>query len=335
MDADSFQVRDQQGTVYRCPVGVPEYTPPELQNKVLAQTDRQPAQDCFGMSVLLFQLLMEGYHPFTGRPVATSVADVSQLCLYCIRWGIFPYEANREVQPPPGAPSFFWLHPDLQQLFIATFLLGRLTPEMRPNALAWARALERAEESLVRCAHNPGHIFSSHLELCPYCPKPHSVAMPSHQGSRQGSRTPNNGIPLGCWWDIAKAILLPFLVILSVPMLIWLMQTGSFVFLWIPLVLLFRFGLHKKVGPWLRKLLDYSVQGVQLGYRFWNQSLSQDMRLAIGASIVVGFMLVLIGLANSPLVQPAVTVVAAETPAGQMVSPLSQPLSPLQTPDGK
>ncbi|MFN8444286.1 MAG: hypothetical protein U0175_26120 [Caldilineaceae bacterium] len=338
VDADSFQVRDQQGTVYRCPVGVPEYTPPELQDKVLAQTDRQPAQDCFGMSVLLFQLLMEGYHPFTGRPIATSVADVSQLCLYCIRWGIFPYESNREVQPPPGAPSFFWLHPDLQQLFIATFLLGRLTPEMRPNALAWARALERAEESLVRCSRNPGHIFSSHLEICPYCPKTKSVAIPAHPANSQGnyaSQSASQGIPLGCWWDIAKAICLPFIVILSIPLLIWLAQNGAFGFLVIPFALLFRFNLHKKIGPWLRMLFDYSVRGMQLGYRFWSLSLSQDMKLAIGASIVVSFMLVLIGLANGPLAHPAISVVATKTPAGQMVSPLAQPLSPLRTADGK
>lgn len=287
------------------------------------------------MSVLLFQLLMEGYHPFTGRPIATSVADVSQLSLHCIRWGIFPYEKNREVQPPPGAPSFFWLHPDLQQLFIASFLLGRINPEIRPNALAWARALERAEETLVRCSRNPGHIFSSHLEICPYCPKAKSVAISASPSTSQGSYAPlasSKGIPNGCWWDIAKAICLPFIVILGIPLLFWIVQNGALGLLIVPLALLFRFGWHKNIGHWLQAMLDYTVSGIKLAHRFWSLSLSQDMKLAVGASIVIGFMLVLIGLANGPIAHPAISVVATKTPSRQVVSPLAQPLSPLQTP---
>ena len=61
VDTDSFQVRDPQtGLVYRCPVGTPQFTPPELQNKTFAHVDRMPEHDAFGLAVLIFQLLMEG-----------------------------------------------------------------------------------------------------------------------------------------------------------------------------------------------------------------------------------------------------------------------------------
>ena len=67
VDTDSFQVRDPHtGVVYRSPVGKAEFTPPELQGKVFAEIERRPEHDLFGLAVLLFQLLMEGTHPFAG-----------------------------------------------------------------------------------------------------------------------------------------------------------------------------------------------------------------------------------------------------------------------------
>src|SRR5439155_19445245 len=59
IDTDSFQVRDpQSGSVYRCPVGKPEYTPPELQGRSFADCNRQVEHDLFGLAVLIYQLLM-------------------------------------------------------------------------------------------------------------------------------------------------------------------------------------------------------------------------------------------------------------------------------------
>src|SRR5436305_1951244 len=67
VDTDSFQVRDPDGkTVFHCPVAKPEFTPPELQGRQLHDVDRVPAHDRFGLAVLIFQLLMEGTHPFAG-----------------------------------------------------------------------------------------------------------------------------------------------------------------------------------------------------------------------------------------------------------------------------
>lgn len=65
VDTDSFQVR-VGSVVHRCPVGTPEYTPRELQGQHFDQIDRAPEHDRFGLAVLVFQLLMGGFHPFAG-----------------------------------------------------------------------------------------------------------------------------------------------------------------------------------------------------------------------------------------------------------------------------
>src|SRR5262249_30747269 len=67
VDTDSLQVTDPETRVsYRGPVGKREFTPPELQGKAFASLDRLPQHDLFGLGVLLFLVLMEGAHPFTG-----------------------------------------------------------------------------------------------------------------------------------------------------------------------------------------------------------------------------------------------------------------------------
>ena len=57
LDCDSFQVSDPQlGKNYRCPVGKPEYTAPELQGKSFRDQDRTVATDSFALAVMLFQM---------------------------------------------------------------------------------------------------------------------------------------------------------------------------------------------------------------------------------------------------------------------------------------
>lgn len=167
VDTDSFQVKDTNGRVYRCPVGVPEYTPPELHGKSFDMLDRADYHDNFGLAVLIFQLLMEGNHPFTAKNPQFSSPEIQK---YCIEHGIFPYQANNSgFSPPPHAPLFESLHPNLQHLFLHTFINGYKTPNLRINALEWAYALEHAEKALTQCQRNPSHWYSNHLSECQWC----------------------------------------------------------------------------------------------------------------------------------------------------------------------
>ncbi len=103
VDVDSFQVSDStSGAIFRCPVGKPEFTPPELQGKAFADIDRTFAHDLFGLAVGMFRLLMEGIHPFNG---VFSVQGDPPLLENRISSGQFPHGKRRVAfRPKPSAP---------------------------------------------------------------------------------------------------------------------------------------------------------------------------------------------------------------------------------------
>lgn len=169
VDTDSFQVWDaEKGKVYRCKVGKPEFTPPEMQGKTFGQFNRDIPQDLFGLGIILFELLMEGTHPFAG-----SYAGHGEPPPYeqRIAAGYFPYAAGMKVPitPKATAPPFEMLYPSLQHLFVRCFQDGHFRPSARPDTQAWQWALEEAETALVTCWHNDQHIYSGHLQSCPWC----------------------------------------------------------------------------------------------------------------------------------------------------------------------
>jgi DNA-binding helix-hairpin-helix protein with protein kinase domain len=169
IDADSFQVQRRIGAkpvLHPCPVGKQEYTPPELQGKTFAEVPRQPEHDRFGLAVLVFQLLMEGNHPFRAQWLAGGdpppVEDR-------IRDGHWPYarRPGLPIAPPRHAPPLNTLHPDLQALMRQCFIDGHPRPAARPTPETWERALAGAEKALVKCPQ--GHYYGRHLPRCPDC----------------------------------------------------------------------------------------------------------------------------------------------------------------------
>ena len=65
IDCDSFQIQ-ANGQIYPCEVGVPLFTPPELQGQSFRGVNRTSNHDRFGLAVLIFHLLFMGRHPFSG-----------------------------------------------------------------------------------------------------------------------------------------------------------------------------------------------------------------------------------------------------------------------------
>jgi len=162
IDADSFQFRGG-GALHLCRVGVPEYTPPELQGLSLGDRPRSADHDAFGLAVLLFQLLHLGRHPFAG--VSRDGADIA--VADAIAAGDFAYARGRRtrLKPPPGAPRLDETDPATAALFEAAFApdaAGR-----RPSAEVWAGALAGHEAALVQCGANPRHHHAA--PACPWC----------------------------------------------------------------------------------------------------------------------------------------------------------------------
>ncbi len=163
VDCDSLQVTDSAGVVHHCLVGVPEYTPADLQGKDFGRVTRTPNHDAFGLAILIFQMLMQGFHPFAGRP-KPGVPDVEQAHIYCISKGIFPYLVGQPYEPPPAAPSMLCLPVLLQQQFERAFT----QPNARPTPKDWANLLAMVETRLVPCPNDQSHWYPSdgHCVIC-------------------------------------------------------------------------------------------------------------------------------------------------------------------------
>jgi len=168
VDTDSFQIRENgTGQVYRCLVYTPLYTAPEFQTVAFDQIDRSPAQDLFGITVLLFRLMMEGQLPYA---CAFSNPGSAPDIIDCLINGYFPYAQKQNgITPPPWAPPYTTLHPALQDLFNRCFIDGYRNPASRPDAKTWHQALNTAENELIACRTNSQHCYFNHLNACPWC----------------------------------------------------------------------------------------------------------------------------------------------------------------------
>ncbi len=209
VDTDSFQVPDaHSGAIYRCPVGKPEFTPPELQGKHFATVDRQPEHDLFGLGVLLFQLLMEGTHPFAGQFAGNGEPPLTE---ERISAGHFPHARDRNApyRPMPLAPPFAVLAPDVQALFHRCFEEGHRNPTTRPDAHTWHHTLTIAEDNLVACRVNGQHVYGSHLVNCPWCERTARLKGVDPYPSREAVRLGQNLRPLPGSHPKAKPIARP------------------------------------------------------------------------------------------------------------------------------
>lgn len=162
LDCDSFQVADG-GRTFRCEGGFAEYTPPELQGVALRAVDRTPMHDCFGLAVVIFQLLFMGRHPFSGRytgagemPLERSISERR------FAWGADA--AERQMQPPPGTLSLAAIPDEIAELFRRAFL----TVE-RPPPREWLEPLAHFSRVLQKCNQHSGHHYFQKLASCPWC----------------------------------------------------------------------------------------------------------------------------------------------------------------------
>ena len=164
IDADSFQIT-QGSNRFLCRVGVPEYTPPELQGKLLSTILRTPNHDAFGLAVVVFQLLFMGRHPFVGTVRRGDIPPLHE----AIRDFRFAYTDQRDVgmDQPPGTPALTDFPPAVAAAFEAAF--GKDSSSNRPTAQSWVQWLEELEQSLTQCGDNSLHFTPRDASDCPWC----------------------------------------------------------------------------------------------------------------------------------------------------------------------
>ena len=163
IDCDSFQVQ-QGGNYFFCEVGVPRYTPPELLTAAtFSNIVRTVNTDSFSMSVLLFQLLFLGRHPYAGRH--TSAQDIDEETAIKRREFAYSlYNKQKKLQPPPDSLPITSLPPALVVLFHQAF-----EQDARPVPAEWVKALDGLLADMITCTEHRLHTYPSQLEECPWC----------------------------------------------------------------------------------------------------------------------------------------------------------------------
>jgi DNA-binding helix-hairpin-helix protein with protein kinase domain len=168
IDCDSFQITDG-GVTFACPVGVPDFTPPELQGVVFATQPRTVQHDAFGLAVLLFQLLFLGRHPFMGafdtrrdEMLSLDTAISQYRFVYALD------EGAPEVRLPPFVPRLSDYPLNVREFFNRSFTREAIT-KGRPTATEWIDALVSLSASTKQCSANPNHQYFSRSSQCPWC----------------------------------------------------------------------------------------------------------------------------------------------------------------------
>jgi DNA-binding helix-hairpin-helix protein with protein kinase domain len=166
IDCDSFQI-SSRGRYFLCGVGVPLYTPPELQDKQFKNVIRTPNHDNFGLAVLLFHLLFMGRHPFAGRFLGRGDMPIEK-AIGEFRFAFAPDSQRTQMQPPPNCITLAHLSPEVSGLFVNAFAPGG-AQSGRPNAGQWIAALDVLGHQLKKCSTNGAHSFFQSLSTCPWC----------------------------------------------------------------------------------------------------------------------------------------------------------------------
>ncbi|NEU84031.1 tetratricopeptide repeat protein [Nostoc sp. UIC 10630] len=167
IDTDSFQVRNPvNGKIYRCPVGSPDYTPPELIDKDFSSIDQTEVHDRFRLAVIIYQLLFGGESPFAGKWTCTGdTPETNEL----IRRGLWLYAPNRLVQPVERTIPLEIIHPEVQRCFLRCFNDGYKNSNLRPTAGDWVKALRLAVNELTICGKLDSHYYSRTYGKCYWC----------------------------------------------------------------------------------------------------------------------------------------------------------------------
>lgn len=182
IDCDSFQIRGSRKS-FTCDVGVPLFTPPELQGRVFRGLRRTANHDAFGLAVLLFHLLFLGRHPYAGRhekgdmPIEQAIAES--------RFAYGAASASLGVSAPPGTLPLDTFGPEIAELFERAFEApgggggggGRGGGGVsrgdgggkRPSAVDWVDALAELEAQLVSCANSRFHFRPGGGPACCWC----------------------------------------------------------------------------------------------------------------------------------------------------------------------
>ncbi len=170
IDTDSFQITKKNGQIMDSTCFTPENSPYEYIKKSPIKFTCEG--DRFILAVIIFKLLMDGFHPFIGKPLNTK-CDTQDMEQRCIQNGWFPYESNPYIAPHPLAPNYI-NNKQLQLLFHKCFVEGNKNPNIRPTAKEWSENLNRIanENTMLQHSYKNKVLLNNNIivseKICPF-----------------------------------------------------------------------------------------------------------------------------------------------------------------------
>lgn len=163
VDTDSAQILKDNGEVYPCMVGKPEYTAAELTHGKLKDHKRTAESDTFGYAVAVYQLLTGGAHPadgvFTGEGEPPSTVER-------IRNNLYPnLKKTKDLGPVARTPSKA-IPSRLQKVIIQAL---DSNPSKRATLEDFEEVLDDILDNLVECKKVKNHWYDKRDRKCGWC----------------------------------------------------------------------------------------------------------------------------------------------------------------------
>lgn len=202
IDTDSFHITHNNKT-YRCGVGMPAYLPKEIQERMSVGLDSMELPtftketDDFALAIHIFQILMNGCHPFTlSKARSNESIALPQIDRNIINGTTAFFGTDAQYDVPLYAPNIDSLPQYLNDLFRRAFVESYSKgASVRPDAKEWMNALLRLSKETIQCTTNYEHSYYKNSPYCPWCSIDRNMAgMTRMTPVRPAPRRPTNVI---------------------------------------------------------------------------------------------------------------------------------------------
>ena len=150
-DCDGFSIKGENNNRYPAEYVSEEYIYPEGMQQSCEEMGEE--QDKFALAVIIFKLLNEGIHPFSGTPRKNEqmLSLQERIAAYHYAYGIWPdiYQAPH----PYSIHDYF--DKNTMNMFERAFTKGN----ERPSALEWQSQLENIYKHLKVCKKDKNHYY--------------------------------------------------------------------------------------------------------------------------------------------------------------------------------
>ena len=151
VDCDGFSIQGEQGTRYPAEFVSEEYIYPEGMDLNCSEMGEE--QDKFALAVIIFRLLNNGIHPFTGVPRKNNDMLTVQQRIEDYHYAYGSWLDKYQAPHPYSLHDYF--DKKTLDMFDRAFMCG----QERPTAREWLNHLWYLLHNLKQCKQNPNHVY--------------------------------------------------------------------------------------------------------------------------------------------------------------------------------